>query len=165
MRAFLGLGGNFARAISDISRTDPAWAGLDLVVHVATRLNRSHLMPGRETWLLPCLVRSEEDRQAGGPQVVSIEDSLSHIYASVGRRPPADAALLSEPAIVAGIAKAALPPDARRPWAPGLEFTKGASRLLMADPHGGPPRMALRRTCVIVGIAGPDGTTWGSLTM
>lgn len=116
VRAFLGLGGNFARAVPDVSRTDPAWAGLDLVVHVATRLNRGHLLPGRATWLLPCLVRAEEDVQVSGPQIVSIEDSLSHIHASVGRRGPADDALRSEVAIVAGLAQATLPSNPRRPW-------------------------------------------------
>lgn len=116
VRAFLGLGGNFARAIPDISRTDRAWAGLDLTVHVATKLNRTHLLPGRCAWLLPCLVRSEADLQASGPQDVSIEDSLSHIYASRGRRTPAADTLLSEPAIIAGIAGETLQPNPQVPW-------------------------------------------------
>ncbi|WP_112874380.1 FdhF/YdeP family oxidoreductase [Paracoccus endophyticus] len=116
VRGFLQLGGNFARAIPDTDRVAPHWAGLDLVVNVATKLNRSHLVPGRATWLLPCLVRAEEDRQASGPQTVSIEDSLSHIHASLGKNAPAADTLLSEPAIVAGIAKATLPPNPNVPW-------------------------------------------------
>ncbi|WP_134726722.1 FdhF/YdeP family oxidoreductase [Paracoccus luteus] len=116
VRGFLQLGGNFAHSIPDTERVRPHWAGLDLVVSVATKLNRSHLSPGRETWLLPCLVRAEEDMQASGAQTVSIEDSLSHIHASLGKNAPAADTLLSEPAIVAGIARATLPPNARVPW-------------------------------------------------
>ncbi len=116
MKAFLSLGGNFARAIPDQGRTDAAWAGLDLNVQVATKLNRSHTLVSRDSWLLPCLVRAEEDRQASGPQAVSMEDSLSHIHGSVGKRPPASAWLLSEPAIVAGLAEATLPANTKLRW-------------------------------------------------
>ena len=116
VRSLFLLGGNLARSLPDVSRTNPAWASLDLVVHVATKLNPSHLLPGKETWLLPCLARSEEDLQATGPQAVTIEDSLSHIYASRGRRTPAAPTLLSEPAIVAGMAKATLPPNPKVTW-------------------------------------------------
>ncbi len=116
MKGFLSLGGNFARAIPDIDRADPAWKDVALNVQVATKLNRSHLLPGRATWLLPCLVRAEEDVQAGGPQTVSMEDSLSHIHGSRGRRRPAAPTLLSEPAIVAGIAEATLVPNPKVRW-------------------------------------------------
>ncbi len=116
VKGFLSLGGNFARALPDIGRTDPAWQNLALNVQVATKLNRSHLLPGQATWLLPCLVRSEEDVQATGPQAVSMEDSLSHIHGSVGRRRPAAPTLRSEPAIVAGIAKATLAANPRVTW-------------------------------------------------
>jgi len=100
--------GNFARAIPDVDRVDATWANLDLTVQIATKLNRSHLMPGRAAWLLPCLVRAERDDQASGPQAVSIEDSFSHIHGSLGKRSPAHKMLKSEIAIVAGIAKATL---------------------------------------------------------
>ncbi|WP_370515253.1 FdhF/YdeP family oxidoreductase [Paracoccus sp. S-4012] len=116
VRGFLQLGGNFACSIPDTGRAEPHWADLELVVNVATKLNRSHLLPGKETWLLPCLVRSEEDMQASGPQTVSIEDSLSHIHASLGKVTPHAETLLSEPALVAGIAKAALDPNPRVKW-------------------------------------------------
>ncbi len=115
-RVFVGLGGNFARAIPDQSRTDPAWAGLDMTVQIATKLNRSHTLVGKTAWLLPCLVRAEEDRQASGPQAVSMEDSLSTIHGSLGKRKPASPDLLSEVAIVAGIAKATLAPNPRVRW-------------------------------------------------
>ena len=116
VRAFVGLGGNFARAIPDVSRVDPAWAGLDLTVQIATKLNRTHLLPGREAYLLPCLARSEEDRQATGPQAVTMEDSLSHVHGSIGRRPPASEHLRSELAIVAGMAEATLEPNPNVRW-------------------------------------------------
>jgi molybdopterin-dependent oxidoreductase alpha subunit len=116
VKGFVSLGGNFARAISDNLRVEEAWAGLDLNVQVATKLNRSHLLPGRSSWLLPTLVRSEEHREATGPQAVSMEDSLSMIHGSLGKRRPASPHLLSEPAIVAGIAKATLPPNPRVRW-------------------------------------------------
>lgn len=114
--AFLGLGGNFARAIPDHRNTEPAWADLDLTVHIATKLNRGHLLPGRTCYLLPCLGRIELDRKADGPQTVTMEDSFSRIYGSRGRATPAAETLLSEPAIVAGIAKATLAPNPKAPW-------------------------------------------------
>jgi hypothetical protein len=48
------------------------------------------------------------DIQAGGPQSITVEDSMSMVHASSGRNKPASAQLLSEVAIVAGIAKATL---------------------------------------------------------
>lgn len=116
VRAFVSLGGNFARAVPDHAQTDPAWAGLDLTVQIATKLNRSHLMPGKAAYLLPCLARSERDMQASGPQVVTMEDSLSCIHGSQGRRSPASDQLMSEPAIVAGLAKATLPANPHVRW-------------------------------------------------
>ena len=116
IRGFIGLGGNFARAIPDNRRVEEAWQGLDLNVQIATKLNRTHLLPGKASWLLPCLVRAEEDRQATGPQAVTMEDSLSMIHGSLGKRKPASPHLRSEVAIVAGMAKAALPPNPRVRW-------------------------------------------------
>ena len=115
-RAFLGLGGNFVRAIPDHDVMEPKWRALDLTVHIATKLNRSHLLPGKTCYLLPCLGRIELDTQATGPQSVSMEDSFSTIHGSRGRATPASETLLSEPAIVAGLAKATLPPNAKVPW-------------------------------------------------
>jgi anaerobic selenocysteine-containing dehydrogenase len=55
------------------------------------------------------------DIQASGPQSVTVEDSMSMVHASRGKLPPASGFLLSEPAIVAGIAKATLP-NTRVAW-------------------------------------------------
>ncbi len=115
--AFIGLGGNFVRAIPDKDRMEPAWRDMRLTVQIATKLNRSHLVNGRTAYLLPCLGRIERDRQASGDQAVSMEDSTSCIHGSVGRREPASPHLLSEPRIVAEIAKAMLGADAAKvPW-------------------------------------------------
>lgn len=108
-KALVCLGGNLAVALSDPQATFAALRGLDLAVHVATKLNRSHLIPAGETLLLPCLGRTERDVQAGGPQFVTVEDSMSMVHASQGGLAPASEHLRSEPAIVAGIAKALLP--------------------------------------------------------
>ena len=117
VQGFLGLGGNFARAIPDAARVEAAWPGLGLNVQIATRLNRTHVLAGGEgAWLLPCLVRAEEDRGPGGPQAVSMEDSLSHIHGSLGRTTPASPHLRSEVAIVAGLARATLPRHPRQRW-------------------------------------------------
>ena len=116
-QAFLGLGGNFARAIPDHDRTEPAWSDLGLTVNIATKLNRGHLLPGKTSYLLPCLGRIELDRQADGPQTVTMEDSFSRVYGSKGRATPAAETLLSEPAIIAGIAQATLGSDTKAPWA------------------------------------------------
>ena len=116
-QAFVGLGGNFVRAIPDHARMEPVWRKLPLTVHIATKLNRTHLLPGETSYLLPCLGRIERDDQASGPQAVSMEDSFSHIYGSRGRVEPASPHLLSEPAIVAALALSTLAPNPKVPWA------------------------------------------------
>jgi molybdopterin-dependent oxidoreductase alpha subunit len=107
--ALICLGGNMPVAMSDPAACEAAMRKLDLSVHIATKLNRSHLMVGKTTYILPCLGRTELDVQASGVQSVTVEDSMSMVHASRGSLPPASEHLLSEPAIVAAIAKAALP--------------------------------------------------------
>lgn len=116
VRGFLGLGGNFLRAVPEQGMMEAAWPRMDLTVQIATKLNRGHLFCGEAAYLLPCLGRSEEDLQASGPQVVTMEDSLSCIHGSVGRRKPASVHLLSEMAIVAGLAQTTLDPNPKVPW-------------------------------------------------
>lgn len=116
VRAFVGLGGNFLRAAPDSRRLATAWARLNLTVHVATRLNFTHVVPGREAYLLPCLGRTEIDQQASGAQTVAVEDSTGCFHASEGVADPAVPTLRSEAAIVAAIARACLPPNPRVPW-------------------------------------------------
>ncbi|KQQ32363.1 formate dehydrogenase [Duganella sp. Leaf126] len=119
VQAFIGLGGNFLRAAPDTERLEAAWSQLRLNVQIATKLNRSHVVPGAVNYLLPCLGRIEIDRQAGGEQSVAVEDSTGYMHGSRGRAEPAAATLWSEPAIVAGLAQAMLAPEraALVPWA------------------------------------------------
>ncbi len=116
IRVFVALGGNFAVATPDTPRVEEALRRCDLTVQISTKLNRSHLVCGREALVLPCLARSERDDQAGRPQVVTMEDSMSVVHASQGRLDPASADLRSEPVIVAGMARAVLGAASRVPW-------------------------------------------------
>lgn len=114
-KVLICLGGNLAVALPDPEKCFPAMKTLDLSVHVGTKLNRSHLLVAKETYILPCLGRTELDLQASGRQSVTVEDSMSMVHASSGKLKPASDLLLSEPAIVAGMAKATLP-DSKVPW-------------------------------------------------
>lgn len=115
-RVFIGLGGNFSAAIPDWQQTQGAMRKLDLTVHIATKLNRSHLVHGREALILPCLGRTELDEQATGPQAVTVEDSMSMVHASRGHNRPASEHLKSEPAIIAGMARATLGARSKVDW-------------------------------------------------
>ena len=107
-KAIICLGGNFAVAMSDPALIQQNMRKLDLAVHLETKLNRTGLMVAKETFILPVLGRTELDLQESGPQIVTVEDSVSMVHASQGRLPPASEHLRSEPWIIAGIAKAAL---------------------------------------------------------
>ncbi|HEY0662803.1 MAG TPA: FdhF/YdeP family oxidoreductase [Lysobacter sp.] len=114
-KVFFAMGGNFAAATPDSARVHEALRNCALTVHVSTKLNRSHLVHGRDALILPCLGRTEIDLQAGGPQAVTVEDSMSMVHLSAGMNPPASDQLLSEPAIVARLAVATRP-YSRTPW-------------------------------------------------
>ena len=115
LQVFIGLGGNFAQATPDQMRTHAALQRCALTVQISTKLNRSHLVIGREALILPCLGRTDQDLQASGPQSVTVEDSFSMVHASSGVLTPLSAEMRSEPAIVAGVAHALLG-DAPVPW-------------------------------------------------
>ena len=116
VKAVVALGGNFLRAVPETGPMEAAWPNLDVSVQIATKLNRNHLFAGKVTYLLPCLGRIETDIQATGPQAVSVEDSTSCIHGSRGKATPASPHLLSEPAIVAALAKRILPPNPKIDW-------------------------------------------------
>jgi molybdopterin-dependent oxidoreductase alpha subunit len=103
--AVINLGGNLVRSVPDRLRIEPAWRELELVVNVATKLNRSHLVHGKKSYILPCLSRIEIDTQASGAQAVSMEDSTGCIHGSRGVAEPASPDARSEPYIVAELAK------------------------------------------------------------
>jgi len=108
IKGVFNLGGNLVRSVPDRLRIEPAWRTLRLNVNVATKLNRSHLVHGEVSYILPCLSRIEIDRQASGEQAVSMEDSTSCMHGSRGVAEPASENIRSEPYIIAGIAKATL---------------------------------------------------------
>lgn len=108
-KALICMGGNLAVAMPQPQRTFEAMKKLDLQVHVATKLNRSHLLLAKHNYLLPALGRTERDVQTSGIQSVTVEDSMSMVHASCGALKPASAWLKSEPAIVAEMARATLP--------------------------------------------------------
>lgn len=116
VKGFISLGGNLLRATPDQKRMERGWSAQDLTVVISTKLNRSHLFPGKAAYILPCLGRYERDEQATGKQAVTTEDSFSMINGSIGHRSPASEHLKSELAIVAGIAKAALDPHPKLKW-------------------------------------------------
>ena len=116
IKAFVSLGGNLLRAVPDQRRMEQSWAAQDLTVMVSTKLNRSHLFPGKVAYILPCLGRAEMDMQATGNQAISIEDSFSMISGSIGHRTPSSPHLKSELAIVAGMAEALLTANPRLKW-------------------------------------------------
>jgi molybdopterin-dependent oxidoreductase alpha subunit len=108
-KALICLGGNFAVALPDSEQAFAAVSKLDLSVHLGTKLNRSHLLVAKETYVLPVLGRTELDLQASGRQSITVEDSMSMVHASSGKLKPASEYLLSEPAIIARLAMATLP--------------------------------------------------------
>ena len=89
LHAFLGLGGNFVRAIPDTVIMEEAWRKIPLTVQISTKLNRSHVIHGKISYILPCLGRTEIDRQASGPQAVTMEDSTAFFHGSKGYAEPA----------------------------------------------------------------------------
>jgi molybdopterin-dependent oxidoreductase alpha subunit len=107
-KAFIGMGGNFAAAVPDKPLVEAAMRKLRLTVSVATKLNRGHLVHGREALILPCLARSEIDFQKSGPQSITVEDSMSMVHASGGLLAPGSEHLKSEVAIICGMARATL---------------------------------------------------------
>src|SRR3546814_2231980 len=115
-KVVIGLGGNFVRAVPDTERAYAAMQGLDLTVGIATKLNRGHLIHGREALILPVVARSERIETAAGEQFVTIEDSMSNVTASRGVLDPASPHLLPEVEIVCRMAMATLR-DSKVDWA------------------------------------------------
>lgn len=115
-KVFFAMGGNFVSASPDTEVTEAAMRTARLTVHVSTKLNRSHAVTGARALILPTLGRTDKDVQAGGRQVVTVEDSMGMVHASRGNLAPASPHLLSEPAIVTRMARAVLGPASLTPW-------------------------------------------------
>ncbi|WP_158838244.1 FdhF/YdeP family oxidoreductase [Polaribacter sp. L3A8] len=107
-KVFFGMGGNFISATPDTTFTADALRNCNLTVQVSTKLNRSHLITGKKAIILPCLGRTEKDYQATGEQFVSVENSMGVVHQSKGTLEPCSKNLLSEAAIVAGVANATI---------------------------------------------------------
>jgi molybdopterin-dependent oxidoreductase alpha subunit len=116
VKVFVGLGGNFLSATPDTDFTAEAMQRCNLTVQISTKLNRGHLITGKQALILPCLGRTEHDLQASGEQFVSVEDTMGVVHMSRGVLAPASDQLRSEPAIVAGIAAATLAGKTNVDW-------------------------------------------------
>ncbi|MFJ9086378.1 FdhF/YdeP family oxidoreductase [Streptomyces sp. NPDC102384] len=115
-KVFFAMGGNFVSASPDTDVTESAMRRARLTVHVSTKLNRSHTVTGARALILPTLGRTERDLQGSGEQFVTVEDSMGMVHASRGRLDPASRHLLSEPAIVARLARRVLGAESATPW-------------------------------------------------
>lgn len=115
-KVFFAMGGNFVSASPDTDVTESAMRRARLTVHVSTKLNRSHTVTGARALILPTLGRTERDLQGSGEQFVTVEDSMGMVHASRGRLDPASRHLLSEPAIVARLARRVLGAGSATPW-------------------------------------------------
>lgn len=114
-RVFVGMGGNFVRAIPDTERSYAAMQKLDLTVAISTKLNRGHVIHGKEALILPVTSRSERIETEAGEQFVTVEDSFAKVTASKGVLEPASPDTLSEVEIVCRMARAVLP-DSTIDW-------------------------------------------------
>jgi molybdopterin-dependent oxidoreductase alpha subunit len=115
VKVFVSLGGNFTLATPDTPHTFEAMRNCDLTVQVSTKLNRSHIVHGHQALILPCLGRTERDRQANGEQGITVEDAMSMVHISYGMKEPVSTDLRSECAIIAGMAGQTLP-NSSTPW-------------------------------------------------
>ncbi|WP_049399722.1 FdhF/YdeP family oxidoreductase [Stenotrophomonas maltophilia] len=108
-KVFIGMGGNFIHAVPDTPRAYGAMRGLELTVGIATKLNRGHLVHGRDALILPVVARSERIVTPAGEQFVTIEDAMSNVTASRGVLEPVSTDVLPEVEIVCRMAMATLP--------------------------------------------------------
>jgi len=115
-KVFFAMGGNFLSATPDTEYTAKALQQCKLTVHVSTKLNRSHLVHGEQAIILPCLGRTELDKQESGTQFVTVENSTGVVHQSRGGKKPVSENLLSEPKIVAELARATLGNKSKVDW-------------------------------------------------
>jgi len=105
-KVFIAMGGNFLSATPDTKYTAEALNRCDLTVQISTKLNRSHLITGKEAIILPTLGRSDKDVLNGEEQFISCENSMGVVQMSKGNLKPVSNDLMSEPMIVCGMALA-----------------------------------------------------------
>lgn len=107
-KVFIAMGGNFLSATPDTNYTAKALRNCDLTVHISTKLNRSHLIHGKEALILPCLARTDKEIINKELQFVSVENSMGVVHSSRGSLQPISDKLMSEAHIVCRLAKATL---------------------------------------------------------
>jgi molybdopterin-dependent oxidoreductase alpha subunit len=115
-KLFISLGGNFVSAASDTYYTAEALQNCNLTVSISTKLNRTHLIPGKTSIILPTLGRSEADQKDGTLRFVTVENSMGKVHQSKGGLKPASPHLRSEPEIITGIASAFFGSQTMIPW-------------------------------------------------
>lgn len=108
VKVFIGMGGNFLSAAPDTNYTTQALQNCELTVHISTKLNRSHLTPGKTALILPSMGRTDKFIKNGKAQFVTVENSMGVVHSSKGVLTPPSEFVESEPVIVANIAKATL---------------------------------------------------------
>ncbi len=114
---FMALGGNFLSASPDTLYTAQALNNCDLTVHISTKLNRSHLVHGRESIILPVITRSEIDAIEGKKQLITVENSMGVVHSSQGVLPPVSSTLMSEPGLICALAQKMTVLQGNIPWA------------------------------------------------
>ncbi|WP_426670727.1 FdhF/YdeP family oxidoreductase [Mucilaginibacter sp. McL0603] len=107
-KVFFAMGGNFLSATPDTTYTAEALRKLRLSVHVSIKLNRSHLVHGKEALILPTLSRSDKDIVNGEVQFISTENSMGVVQSSKGILKPVSDQLINETQIVCRMAMATL---------------------------------------------------------
>jgi molybdopterin-dependent oxidoreductase alpha subunit len=108
LKFFFAMGGNFISATPDTNYTADALRKMDMTVHVSTKLNRSHLVHGKEALILPTYARSDKDIINGVEQIVSCENSMGVMQMSKGVLKPISDQYLSETQIICRLAKATM---------------------------------------------------------
>ena len=104
VKVFFAMGGNFLSATPDTQYTAQALKKCSLTAQISTKLNRGHLVTGQQALILPCLARSDRDKQSSGDQFVTTENSMGVIEMSQGKLEPLSKEMRSEVAIVAELA-------------------------------------------------------------
>ncbi|HVE58736.1 MAG TPA: FdhF/YdeP family oxidoreductase [Pyrinomonadaceae bacterium] len=115
-KIFFGLGGNFLIATPDTEFTETALRNCQLTAQVITKLNRTALVTGKKSLILPCLGRTEIDMTGGREQFVSTESTMLNVQMSKGIAEPASEHLRSEVWIVGKLAQAVLKNRMRVDW-------------------------------------------------
>lgn len=108
VKVFIGMGGNFLSAAPDTNYTTKALQNCNLTVQISTKLNRSHITPGKTALILPSMGRTDKFSKNGKAQFITVENSMGVVHSSKGVLTPPSKEVESEPVIVANIAKATL---------------------------------------------------------